>query len=660
MADILQYELFSTCKRLYAEPIVDARTVKNVVFRLCDLVENSPFPSQRAEVLEHLQALIHTPHSADLARTALISLLTHDTLADTHTRIQLVLTLYATSSTASNERHLAQQAFVRLVQLPDFAFEQVIKAAQTLFEDDRHAAEALQQVTQLILDIAEQGDLSIEQLLDALWMLYDNQLSTPKIRKKINAILFAIAQRATTSSEDALNIAEILYQTNARNAKVRQQAIQLFMDIAQQRDIPFRWAVQAAFQLYGNSSPTSRERQQAAQMLLEQAHWPDITVEQSAEAALALSNVSQGGWGQEVVEILLELARRPDLSVKETVELAEDLSLFGFIRLEERLQTIRQILRKALERPALTLEQKHTLAQMLGWYSDVSSEEWQLSTLMLLELAGRSDLSPEQVAKFVELQPLPPRVLEALTQRSDLTVEQHVSLTRVLCKGRSVKAPETQQAISMLSALAQQPDLSIEERTAIANGLYQCSRSLKMRQQATQMILELAQRADLSVEQVMQIHQAFSWKTLSAGQSVAVHMLLNLAQREHLAMEDAEKIAHALYQYCQAKQGKAQELQKLITSFEYFFLYMATTILEADDASYWEKAEAVRMVRSMLQAEVARHYFKESWRPTNKDADILHKLYIEELATQETLPIAVRDEMYRILRLLSLNEITRD
>src|SRR5438270_6329235 len=76
MADILQYELFSTCKRLCAEPIVDARTVKNVVFRLCDLAENSPFPSQRARVLEHLQALIHTPHPADLARTALISLLT--------------------------------------------------------------------------------------------------------------------------------------------------------------------------------------------------------------------------------------------------------------------------------------------------------------------------------------------------------------------------------------------------------------------------------------------------------------------------------------------------------------------------------------------------------------------------------------------------------
>ena len=66
------------------------------------------------------------------------------------------------------------------------------------------------------------------------------------------------------------------------------------------------------------------------------------------------------------------------------------------------------------------------------------------------------------------------------------------------------------------------------------------------------------------------------------------------------------------------------------------------------------------MLGSMLQAEVARHYFKESCRPTNKDADILHKLYIEGLATEETLPIAVRDEMYRILRLLSLNEITQD
>src|SRR5690348_12980136 len=108
MADILQCELFSTCKRLCAEPIVDAKMAKNVVFRLCDLAENSPFPSQRARVLEHLHALIHTPHSADLARRALISLLTHDILADTHTRIQLILTLYATSSTASNERRLAQ------------------------------------------------------------------------------------------------------------------------------------------------------------------------------------------------------------------------------------------------------------------------------------------------------------------------------------------------------------------------------------------------------------------------------------------------------------------------------------------------------------------------------------------------------------------------
>ncbi len=211
MADILQYELFSTCKRLCAEPIVDARTAKNVVFRLCDLAENSPFPSQRARVLKYLHALVHTPHSADLARTALISLLTHDTLADTHTRIQLILTLYATSSTASNERHLAQQAFVRLVQRPDFAFEQVIKAAQTLSEDDSRTAEALQQVTQLVLDVAEQSNLTIAQLLDAFWMLSDNRLSPPKIRKKVNSILFALAQRATTSRENAINIAEILY-----------------------------------------------------------------------------------------------------------------------------------------------------------------------------------------------------------------------------------------------------------------------------------------------------------------------------------------------------------------------------------------------------------------------------------------------------------------
>jgi hypothetical protein len=60
MADILQHDLFSTCKRLCAETIVDARTAKNIVFRLCDLAENSPFPSQRAEVLEHLQALIYS------------------------------------------------------------------------------------------------------------------------------------------------------------------------------------------------------------------------------------------------------------------------------------------------------------------------------------------------------------------------------------------------------------------------------------------------------------------------------------------------------------------------------------------------------------------------------------------------------------------------
>jgi hypothetical protein len=657
MADILQYELFSTCKRLCAEPIVDASIAKNVVFRLCDLAENSPFPSQRARVLKYLHALVHTPHSADLARTALISLLTHDTLVDTHTRIQLILTLYATSSPTSNERQLAQQAFVRLVQRSDFAFEQVIKAAQTISEDDNRRAEARQQVTQLVLDIAEQSDLTIEQLLAAFWMLSDNRLSTPKIRKRINSILFTIAQRATTSSEDAINIAEMLYQTNARNAKVKQQAIQLFLDIAQQRDIPFTWAVEAAFHLYWISPPASQERQQAAQMLLEQACWPDITVEQSAEAALALYNVSQGGWVQEVVEILLDLARRPDLSVLQTLELAVDLSMFGSLRLEERLQTMRQILRKALERSDLTFEQKLTLAHQLGWYSDVASEEWQLSTHVILELAGRTDLSLEQVAKFVELRYLPPQVLEALSQRPDFTVEQRVSLAIVLYKGRAVKAPETQQAVSMLSTLIQQPNLSIEERTAIAKGLYQCSRSLKMRWQATQTILELAQHPDLTVEQALQIHQAFSWKTLSAGQSVAVDMLLSLAQREHLATEDAEKIAHALYHFCQAKQGKAQKLQKQTGSFEHFFLHMATTILQADEASYWEKAEAVRMLRSMLQTEVARYYLKESWRPTNKEANTLHKLYIEELAGEETLPVAARDEMYMMLRKFKLDEL---
>ena len=75
--DLLQQDLFFVCDCLIEEIAVERDLVESVISRLSDLVNYSPFPSQRKDALQAFSSLMQTRQYAYPARKALEALITH-------------------------------------------------------------------------------------------------------------------------------------------------------------------------------------------------------------------------------------------------------------------------------------------------------------------------------------------------------------------------------------------------------------------------------------------------------------------------------------------------------------------------------------------------------------------------------------------------------
>ena len=113
-----------------------------------------------------------------------------------------------------------------------------------------------------------------------------------------------------------------------------------------------------------------------------------------------------------------------------------------------------------------------------------------------------------------------------------------------------IESEERRQAAQMFVELAQQPDLSFEQKLQAIQALYDNSFDTPEEQrQAAQMFVELAQQPDLSFEQAVQTAYALyvSSPPESGEQWLAALQLLKLVRRLDISFEQAVQTAYALY-----------------------------------------------------------------------------------------------------------------
>ena len=213
-----------------------------------------------------------------------------------------------------------------------------------------------------------------------------------------------------------------------------------------------------------------------------------------------------------------------------------------------------------------------------------------------------------------------------LAQRSDLSIKQMIQVAQALYQSSVENSRERKQGIEMLLRLTQHQDLSIEDVGQIARILYQSSPSgSEYERQTIQMLSYLMQHTDLSPRGAVQSIQVLAQSNTDGSdiQQQMTHVFWQLAQNQNLSVE--------------------QKLQ-------------ATTFLLSEmNATYAGRAQAVRVVVALVQGVKVRQYFNANWQPMSSrsnEANMSDIPFLVELVKQELLPTEVRDEMYRMLRLL--------
>jgi hypothetical protein len=148
-----------------------------------------------------------------------------------------------------------------------------------------------------------------------------NRSRKSKEKKKALQALLSLGDQGHFSFHDITDLLCAIYGSSPFQSKTRQHVAQVLLAWAQRRDLPLGDAVEAAHTLYLISPKGSEEKQQAMQMLLTQARWPNITMRQSVEAVTALCYASplRSRARDQGILVLLELAQRPHLSVEDAL-----------------------------------------------------------------------------------------------------------------------------------------------------------------------------------------------------------------------------------------------------------------------------------------------------------------------------------------------------
>jgi hypothetical protein len=587
--EILQQDLFFISSCLIEEISIENDLARNIIYQLSDLVQSSPFPSQRSQALANLGLLMQTRQYASFARKTLLELINPDVVADTLTRTRVAQVIYDYSLNQSDEKLQAVQMLLDLTKYSNLTFQQNMQIAQALYNCSAEESEQEKQVLQMLLELAQRPDSSFQEVVLATQPLY--QICHPE------------------------------------SAEV-QRANQILSDWVQQSNLQIEQVLQTALILFLSSPDELSELRDLTDLLLIK-YFSDIYYHVIHLSQLAHEDLND--WGS---EIYLDLAQQSKPFPEATLQLAQALQREVITEIGGRRQSV-PILVSLAQRPNLSFEQSVLVTRALYQSSAKESQEEQQATQALLNLLQLPNLSFEQSvlvahalyqssAKESQEKQQATQALLNLLQLPNLSFEESLQATLSLYTNSSDDSIEENHAKRKLSDLVQWPDLSFEQTMQIALSLFGISsKNSTEEEQAIQLVSNIAQQNNLSIEQTALITEILYLvsSNRSTKERTALQKLLELTQQLELTFD--------------------QRLQ------------LATLPISVSNNDYQDRVQAVQVIQNLLQPEVAKYHIEKHWQSTdtrNQQIDLSNIPSLAELSKQELLPTYVRDEMYQILR----------
>src|SRR6266567_906746 len=530
--EIVQQDLFFVCDCLVEEIKVEHSLVDTVISRLCNVIIDSPFPTQRQDALTYLGKLMQTRQYAGQGRKELVTFATKDGTLDVLERLEVMSVLY--NYTQSEKQQLTDQALALLLQHSSPSIEQALQNAVLLYKSINEEANARQLAISLLISLLQNPELSVDQIWKTIVSLYRNTNERADAQKLATPTLISLLQRPELSIDQMRRMAEFLYESSPEGSDAERLATSTLSSLLQRSELSLDQIREVAESLYSSSPEGSDAERLATSTLNSLLQRPELSIDQALRTVASLYNSGpEGSDAQKLAtSTLSSLLQRSDLST------------------DQVLQTI-----------------------AASFYD--SSYEGSLADLLAISLFQQSGLSFDQVRQTVasfyidpeksDAEQLVTSLLTSLLQRSELSVNQIRQTTESLYNSSPEGSDAEQLIISLCASLLQRPELSLDQIREFAESLYESSpKESDARQLATSTLTSLLQRSELSLDQIRAIAQSLynSSRAGSDAERLATSTLSSLLQRPDLSTEQAWQIAESLYESSRA----GSDAERLATS----------------------------------------------------------------------------------------------
>jgi NACHT domain len=598
---------------------------------------------------------------------------------------------YNYSSSGSQERQVVVQKLRGMLQREDLTIEQITRTANVLYWSSSSESQEHQVAVQKLREILQREDLTIEQTIEMAKAFYSIRLSGSQQQQAVIQKLREILQREDLTIEQTIKVTEQLYKSNHFGSQQHQVATQKLREILQREDLTIEQTIEVAKLLYTNSLHKSQEEQDTRKKLIEAMQSGHLTTGQTSHVLSTLYQFgsSEDQEQQKALQNLIEFILCPKISFDTFMRISQIYSKDFLSKLLSQFQRSRS----------------QSLVQFQR------SQQYHLLILKLNNVAISTDLSIEQTIEAIKsfyLNCCFPsyewwiscHMIMDFLRRTDISIEHRIKMIQVFFKARTLYTAEMDQMTEMFLELLLYPDISLDQSMEIAEFLSTRTRitntylidrmvnlvqemklpteiiinfsqaiyaikdaSKQHKEQATRKLMELVDCVDLSIEQRIDAAYALYQSSLdeSQEQQKATQKLVTLVGSADLSLEQHVQAIHALYCSChlgslerqQTIQQLWQQTQDLQLSLDQR-LKSALVPLAVQDANYIDRVQAIQIVFTLTDREIAALQIKKRWHTvdSNNKAQATDIPSLLSLINDERLPIEIRDEVYQTLESL--------
>jgi hypothetical protein len=423
--------------------------------------------------------------------------------------------------------HFDSNFYFELAKRPDLSVRQAILVAQYLYKSNISDLEVQRVASQLLLNLLHRSDLSFREELEAAMNLHQFSLIDSDEQRSGAQFLVNLAHRPELPVEEAIRTAQDFSNTPVpfSSSKLKPvRSFNLFLhELASRIDLSVEYALQIIQSLDDFNLFDTEEEQFTSQMRNDLAQRPNLTVEQTIKIARSYAYPFQQQIG---AQMLVDLLHHPDLTTSNTLEIAKSIYQYSQPDSEHRSLAVRLLVNLSMH-PDLSVENTIEIAEILNKVGQPDTEEWFIAIQLFVNLAQRPDQSTEQrietLLKFYLSSASPTdsppgnsssspeddaalRLLVDLARRADLPVEQTILAAQPVLQPysseewhdiTSISLPGQNFATLFFLELARRSGLTSRELVLIAQNL----KKFGEKPIADQLLTQVAQNSDLEIEE---------------------------------------------------------------------------------------------------------------------------------------------------------------